>query len=178
MIAAMARKRVIGRDNAMPWHLPEDLKRFKRLTLGHPVIMGRKTYESIGRPLPGRTTVVLSRSGFSAPGVVVARGWREAAQVEPTKTLFLAGGAAILLAARVEEGGEGGAEVMRGGDAERALHFRVQPIDHTARSAGSCRDSHPRAHIEAGHSAFGDGRHVGHGVGTLHAADRQHAQTA
>ena len=57
--------------------------------------MGRKTYESIGRPLPGRTTVVLSRSGFSAPGVITARDWLEAAAVEPAKKLFLAGGAAL-----------------------------------------------------------------------------------
>jgi dihydrofolate reductase len=63
--------------------------------MGQVLLMGRKTYESIGRPLPGRTTVVLSRSGFTAPGVIVAKDWLEAAQVEPTKTLFLAGGAAL-----------------------------------------------------------------------------------
>lgn len=61
IIAAMDRQQLIGNNNALPWHLPADLKHFKALTLGKPIIMGRKTYESIGRPLPGRTTIVLSR---------------------------------------------------------------------------------------------------------------------
>lgn len=61
LIAAMDRHRVIGRDGDMPWHLPEDLRHFKRTTLGHPVIMGRLTWESIGRPLPGRRNVVVTR---------------------------------------------------------------------------------------------------------------------
>ncbi|MEH6551833.1 MAG: type 3 dihydrofolate reductase [Pseudomonadales bacterium] len=60
MIVAMARNRVIGRDNKLPWYLPEDLKYFKRTTLGKPIIMGRKTFESIGRPLPGRANIVIS----------------------------------------------------------------------------------------------------------------------
>jgi len=63
MIAAMAANRVIGLNNQMPWHLPADLKHFKAVTLGKPVIMGRKTYESIGRPLPGRRNIVISRQG-------------------------------------------------------------------------------------------------------------------
>ncbi len=71
MIAAMAKDRVIGKDNQMPWHLPADLQHFKRVTLGKPVIMGRKTFESIGRPLPGRRNLVVSRAGFSAEGVDV-----------------------------------------------------------------------------------------------------------
>lgn len=62
LIAAMAKNRVIGKDNDMPWHLPVDLKHFKKVTLGKPVLMGRKTYESIGRPLPGRRNLVLSRT--------------------------------------------------------------------------------------------------------------------
>ena len=61
MIAAMANNRVIGKDNKMPWHLPEDLRHFKAMTLGKPVVMGRKTFESIGRPLPGRHNIVISR---------------------------------------------------------------------------------------------------------------------
>lgn len=61
LIAAMAEKRVIGKDNQMPWHLPADLAWFKRNTVNKPIIMGRKTYESIGRPLPGRLNIVLSR---------------------------------------------------------------------------------------------------------------------
>ena len=61
LIAAMANNRVIGKDNQMPWHLPADLKHFKAVTLGKPVVMGRKTFESIGRPLPGRRNLVISR---------------------------------------------------------------------------------------------------------------------
>ncbi len=61
MIAAMAKQRVIGKDNQMPWHLPADLKHFKAVTMGKPVIMGRLTYQSIGRPLPGRLNIVVSR---------------------------------------------------------------------------------------------------------------------
>ena len=69
LIAAMAANRVIGKNNALPWHLPADLKRFKALTTGHPVLMGRKTHESIGKPLPGRRNLVLTRNqGYSAPG--------------------------------------------------------------------------------------------------------------
>jgi dihydrofolate reductase len=62
LVVAMSEDNVIGRDNALPWHLPADLKRFKALTMGKPIVMGRKTYESIGRPLPGRTNIVVSRS--------------------------------------------------------------------------------------------------------------------
>ncbi|MFV0478694.1 MAG: dihydrofolate reductase [Parahaliea sp.] len=72
IIVAAARNGVIGRDNALPWHLPEDLCYFKRVTMGKPVVMGRKTYESIGRPLPGRRNIVISRNPvFAAPGVEV-----------------------------------------------------------------------------------------------------------
>lgn len=68
----MARNRVIGRDNALPWRLPAELAHFKRVTMGHPIIMGRRTYESIGRPLPGRLNIVVSRNpGFVAPGCTV-----------------------------------------------------------------------------------------------------------
>jgi dihydrofolate reductase len=73
LVVAAADNGVIGRDNALPWHLPEDLKRFKRLTLGKPIVMGRKTFESIGKPLPGRTNIVLSRDpNYQREGVVVA----------------------------------------------------------------------------------------------------------
>lgn len=79
MIVAMAENRVIGRDNKLPWYLPEDLKYFKQVTMGKPIIMGRKTFESIGRPLPGRPNIVLSRSGFDAPeGVHVVATLEEA----------------------------------------------------------------------------------------------------
>ncbi|WP_417417413.1 dihydrofolate reductase [Hoeflea sp.] len=69
LVAAHARNGVIGRDGDMPWRLPSDLKHFKAATLGTPVVMGSKTYLSIGRPLPGRANIVVSRSGFSADGV-------------------------------------------------------------------------------------------------------------
>ncbi|KJS13587.1 MAG: diacylglycerol kinase [Hoeflea sp. BRH_c9] len=69
LVAAHARNMVIGRDGDMPWRLPTDLKHFKAVTLGTPVIMGRKTFLSIGRPLPGRANIIVSRSGFAADGV-------------------------------------------------------------------------------------------------------------
>ncbi|MFQ1846914.1 type 3 dihydrofolate reductase [Aeromonas veronii] len=72
MIAAMAHDRVIGKDNQMPWHLPADLAHFKRVTLGKPILMGRKTFESIGRPLPGRRNLVISRNpDYQAEGIEV-----------------------------------------------------------------------------------------------------------
>lgn len=95
IIAAMAQDRVIGRDNQLPWRLPADLKRFKQLTMGHTLLMGRKTYESIGRPLPGRTTVVVSRqAGYAPAGVTVAGSVDEALAVA-TGEVFIAGGAEI-----------------------------------------------------------------------------------
>lgn len=69
IIAAMDENRLIGAENGLPWHLPADFKHFKEVTLGKPVLMGRKTFESIGRPLPGRKNIVISRSGFSADGI-------------------------------------------------------------------------------------------------------------
>jgi len=73
LLAAVAENGVIGRDNALPWRLSTDLKRFKALTMGKPMVMGRKTYTSIGRPLPGRTNIVVTRDpNFHADGVVVA----------------------------------------------------------------------------------------------------------
>ncbi len=72
IIVAMAKNRVIGANNRLPWHLSADLKRFKALTMGHHIIMGRKTFESIGRPLPGRTILVISRNpGYQAAGTKV-----------------------------------------------------------------------------------------------------------
>lgn len=71
-IAAMSKNRVIGRDNQLPWHIPEDFKHFKRTTMGKPVIMGRKTYESLGKPLPGRVNIVISRNPDDIQGDVFA----------------------------------------------------------------------------------------------------------
>ena len=64
IVAAIAKNNVIGKNNSLPWHIPEDLKRFKELTSGSPVVMGRKTYESIGRPLPNRMNIILTKKGF------------------------------------------------------------------------------------------------------------------
>jgi len=72
LVVAVADSGVIGRNNALPWHLPEDLKRFKRLTLGKPIVMGRKTFESIGKPLPGRQNIVLTReANYHRDGITV-----------------------------------------------------------------------------------------------------------
>ena len=91
----MARNRVIGRENKLPWHLPEELKWFKRTTTGHVLIMGRKTFESIGRPLPNRETIVLSRSGFCFPGVRVAPSLSEIDPEQDERDYFVVGGAQI-----------------------------------------------------------------------------------
>lgn len=81
-VVAMAENRVIGRDGDLPWRLPADLAHFKRLTLGKPVVMGRKVYDSIGKPLPQRHNIVLTRrQGFQAPGCVVVHDPQEALQV-------------------------------------------------------------------------------------------------
>ncbi len=72
LVVAMSQNRVIGRENQMPWHLPDELKYFKRVTMGKPIIMGRNTFESIGRPLPGRPNIVISRNpDFDADGISV-----------------------------------------------------------------------------------------------------------
>lgn len=79
LVVAVADNGVIGRDNQLLWRLKTDLKRFRSLTIGKPIIMGRKTFQSIGKPLPGRETIVLTRdAGFSADGVHVAGSWEEA----------------------------------------------------------------------------------------------------
>jgi dihydrofolate reductase len=81
-IVAMARNRVIGRENRLPWHLSEDLKYFKRVTLGKPIITGRKNHESIGRLLPGRLNILVTRQkGFEVPGARVVHSVEEALQV-------------------------------------------------------------------------------------------------
>jgi len=96
IIAAVSDNNVIGNRNALPWRIPEDLARFKSLTLGSTLVMGRRTFESIGRPLPGRTTLVLSRrTDFAAPGALVAHGVKEAVSLIAGPHAFVAGGAGI-----------------------------------------------------------------------------------
>ena len=94
-IAAMSLNRVIGRDNQIPWHLPEDFKWFKKLTTGQIVVMGRKTFESIGNPLPNRETVVLSRSLFYHPGVRIVTDLSQLDPAKETRQIFICGGAQV-----------------------------------------------------------------------------------
>jgi dihydrofolate reductase len=105
IIAAVARNGVIGNDGRLPWHIPEDMARFKSLTMGHALIMGRATFESIGRPLPGRTTVVLTRrDSWAHDGVDVAGSLEEGlAMVDARGDIdaFIAGGAQVYRSALV-----------------------------------------------------------------------------
>jgi dihydrofolate reductase len=95
IIVAMARNRVIGADGGIPWHLPDELRRFKSLTLGHHIVMGRRTWESIGHLLPGRTTVIVTRQrNYSAPGAKVVHSLDEAiAACGADDEIFVIGGA-------------------------------------------------------------------------------------
>lgn len=97
LVVAMTRDYVIGRDNGLPWRLPEDLKRFKAITLGKPVLMGRRTFESIGKPLPGRTNLVLTRDAdWSADGVIVVHSVDEAlSRVREAEEVAGIGGAEV-----------------------------------------------------------------------------------
>jgi dihydrofolate reductase len=105
LVIARARNGVIGRDNALPWHLPEDLRHFKALTTGYPIIMGRRTWESIGRPLPGRRTIVITRDPSRLPsGIESSTSLRDAIAragtpgPDPaisTDEVFIVGGAEI-----------------------------------------------------------------------------------
>jgi len=96
LVAAMARNRVIGRDGTMPWHLPADLGHFKAITLGHPVVMGRRTFESIGRPLSGRRNIVISRSQPRLPGgMILAGSLDEALATAGGESVMVIGGGEI-----------------------------------------------------------------------------------
>lgn len=97
LIAAIAKNRVIGRENTIPWHIPGEQRRFKEITMGHTLIMGRKTHESIGRVLPGRRTIVITRQrDYEAPGCLVAHDLVAAlAAGADDDRIFIAGGAEI-----------------------------------------------------------------------------------
>ncbi|KAB1073898.1 dihydrofolate reductase [Methylobacterium planeticum] len=97
LVAAVAQNGVIGRDNGLVWRLRSDLKRFKALTMGKPILMGRKTFASLGRPLPGRHNIVLTRDpGFRAPDITLVHAWDEAlAAAGPAEELMVVGGAEI-----------------------------------------------------------------------------------
>jgi len=97
-IAAMSLNRAIGIRNTIPWHLPEDFKWFKKMTTGHVIVMGRKTFESIGKPLPNRTTVVLTRSQLSLPCVKTISNLSQLAETEEEfsgREIFICGGAQV-----------------------------------------------------------------------------------
>jgi dihydrofolate reductase len=107
-IVAMAENRVIGNAGTIPWHLPEDFKFFKATTMGHAILMGRKTYASIGKPLPGRKNIVLSRTMPETPGITVIRSLDELKDLEDKlddRDLFVIGGEEIyrLLLPSVQE---------------------------------------------------------------------------
>ncbi|MGH8751337.1 MAG: dihydrofolate reductase [Burkholderiales bacterium] len=101
IIAAMAQNRVIGKDNRIPWHLPRELQMFKRLTLGHHIIMGRKTYASLNRLLPGRTTVIVTRDpNYKIPGAISVNSLQAAlASCGDDHEIFVIGGAQLFRAA-------------------------------------------------------------------------------
>ena len=91
----MSENRIIGQGNKIPWHLPEDFKWFKKMTTGQVIVMGRRTFESIGKPLPNRETIVLSRGGFQIPG---ARTVSDLSEIDPqreARDIFICGGAQI-----------------------------------------------------------------------------------
>jgi dihydrofolate reductase len=96
IITALDQNRVIGINNRLPWYLPADLLRFKRMTWGKPIIMGRKTYESIGKPLPGRTNIILSRQEGAFPGCIVYPNLDKAIQAhQDEKEMFIIGGETV-----------------------------------------------------------------------------------
>jgi dihydrofolate reductase len=96
LVVAMDAQRGIGVDNKLPWHLPEDLAHFKRVTLGHPIIMGRKTFDSIGRPLPKRRNIVVTRNaGWQHEGVDVALSLQDAIALVGSEPASIIGGAQI-----------------------------------------------------------------------------------
>lgn len=99
LIAAIDENRAIGKDNKLIWDLPSDLRRFKQITTGHPIVMGRKTFESIGRPLPNRTNIIITRDqNYSAPGSVVTHSLEEAlkkAREVEQQEIFIIGGGQI-----------------------------------------------------------------------------------
>lgn len=108
LVVARAANGVIGRDNRLPWHIPADLAHFRRLTMGKPVVMGRRTFESIGKPLPGRHNIVLTRgAGWAAPGVTVAADLGTALAAADAPEVMIIGGAGVFAealprAARIE----------------------------------------------------------------------------
>ncbi len=124
LVAAIAENGVIGRGNALPWRLKSDMAHFRALTMGKPVVMGRKTYQSIGKPLPGRTTIVVSRDhSFAAPGVLVAPSL-DTALTAARGDALRRGAAAIIVAGGAEIYGQAMARATR--LALTQVHMRVE----------------------------------------------------
>ena len=96
IVVAASRNGVIGRQGGLPWRLPADLARFKKLTMGHPIIMGRKTYESIGRPLPGRQNIIISRDkNYSQPGAITVSSLEAALAAAKSDRAYVIGGESV-----------------------------------------------------------------------------------
>ncbi|OGT41365.1 MAG: hypothetical protein A3F13_02035 [Gammaproteobacteria bacterium RIFCSPHIGHO2_12_FULL_40_19] len=97
IIAALTTQGVIGRNNTLPWHLPEDLKRFKKITWGKPIVMGRKTFESIGKPLPGRQNIIVThQKNLFIPGCLIVNSLEEAFEkTKQAQEVFIIGGATL-----------------------------------------------------------------------------------
>lgn len=144
-VVAMDPNRLIGRDGALPWHLPEDLAFFKKTTLGHPVLMGRKTFESIGRPLPKRRNIVLTRDrSWSHPGVDVIHSPEEIPEADGN--IFVIGGAEIYyaLAGRIDEW------------LVSHIHFAHEGDTHLA----EFEQNFPKVEVMEEHAAFTVKRHL------------------
>src|SRR3990167_10858678 len=96
IVAVAGEKRVIGKKGSLPWYIPQELKRFKEITMGHPIIMGRKTHESIGRVLPGRTNIIITREpNYQAEGCIVVHSLEEALRQVQDEEVFVIGGGEI-----------------------------------------------------------------------------------
>ncbi|CAM1371321.1 Dihydrofolate reductase [Tenacibaculum litoreum] len=96
LIAAIAKNNALGKDNDLIWHLPADLKRFKKVTTGHPILMGRNTFESIGKPLPNRTSIIITRkNNYFIDGCLIANSIEQAIELTEGKDAFIIGGAQI-----------------------------------------------------------------------------------
>lgn len=142
LIVAMSSNRVIGIDGQLPWHLPADLQRFKQLTMGQTLLMGRKTFESIGRPLPGRQTIVVSRNpAYQAEGCTLVHDLTAGLAAAKTAELFICGGGEIYLQALPLAGKIYLTELLR--EVEGDTRFPEIP-------AGEFRISHSEELLDAG----------------------------
>jgi dihydrofolate reductase len=140
IIAAMARNRAIGRDGAMPWHLPRELKHFKETTMGKPIVMGRRTWESIGRPLPGRQNIVVTRNpSFRADGCEAAESLAAAVDLARGEEVMIIGGGQLYRASarlRRPDDIDGGRLRARRGHLVSAVARRRVARNGAARRAG------------------------------------------